>query len=120
MSVLFKQKMYISKRFLHKKVEEKYFLCLSIVLSDYAEVHSKSGVGNIGPAGRFRPAKQNHPAHSLFTKCSTCMVRLVVLCFINLPSLQLHVLQYLSRSTCEKPHCAINVLCHFLGFRYEL
>ena len=73
-------------------------------------VTCRTGVGKIRPAGRFRPVKQNHLAHSPFTKCSTCMVRLVVLCFINLPSLQLHVLQYLSRSTCKKPHCAIYVL----------
>jgi len=29
-----------------------------------------AGVGNLPPAGRIRPAKQNHPARSPFTNCN--------------------------------------------------
>jgi len=37
----------------------------------------KSGVGNLRPAGRIRPAKQNHQVRSPFTNCN-CMARLKV------------------------------------------
>jgi len=46
-----------------------------------------SGVGNLRPGGHIRPTKQNYPVRSPFTDCSNCMDRLVVLYFINLPSL---------------------------------
>jgi len=51
------------------------------------------GVGNLRPAGQIRPGKRNHPARSPFTQCSNCMARLVVLYFMNLPSLQ-HLVLY--------------------------
>jgi len=51
-----------------------------------------AGIGNLQPAGRIWPAKQNHPARSPFTNCSNCMTRLLVLHFMTVPSLQLLVL----------------------------
>jgi len=42
--------------------------------------------------GPIRLAKQNHPARCPFTNCSNCMVRLVVLYIMKLPSLQLLLL----------------------------
>ena len=59
--------------------------------------------------GQIQPAKQNHLTCSPFTNCSNCMARLVVLHFMNLPSLQ-HLV-YLSGTTYEKLQCTINVLC---------
>jgi len=58
----------------------------------------RPGVGSLGPAGRIRPVAP-------LPNCSNCMARLVVLYFMNLPSLQLLVWH-----TYEKPHWAINVL----------
>jgi len=50
---------------------------------------SKTGVGNLRPAGGIRHAKQNHPACRPFTNCGNCIARLLVLYVMNLPSLQL-------------------------------
>jgi len=50
------------------------------------------------------PSKIIRPAAPLPPNCINCMVHLVVLCFMNPPSLQHLVLH-----TYEKPHCAINV-----------
>jgi len=58
-----------------------------------------TGVGNLWSAGWIGPTKHNPLAHSTFTNCSNCMAHLVVLYFMNLPSLQHLVL-----------HTYINVL----------
>jgi len=49
-----------------------------------------TGVGNPRPAGLIRPVKQNNLAR-LVPNCSNCVARLVVLYFMNLPSLQIPV-----------------------------
>ena len=52
----------------------------------------RTGVGNLRPTDRIRPAKQNNPARNPFTTCSNCMARLAVIYFRNLPSLRFLVL----------------------------
>jgi len=54
-------------------------------LNGKAVLHACSNAG-------IRPAKQNHPARSVFTNCNNFMARLIVLHFMNLPSFQLLVL----------------------------
>jgi len=68
---------------------------------DFVLLFRTAGVGT----GRIWPAKQSHPARSLFANCSNFMAHPVVLHFMNLPSLPLLVLH-----TYEEPQCAINVL----------
>jgi len=60
-----------------------------------------AAVGNLQPAGRILPAKQNHPARVPFANWRNCMVLIVVLYFMDLSSLQLFVVH-----TYEKPYCA--------------
>ena len=75
----------------------------------YSSIYSIPGVGNLRPAGRIWPAKQNHPARSPFTNRSKFMAYLMVLHFVNLPSLQTSCIAYLWKTKFEKPHCVINV-----------
>jgi len=53
-------------------------------------------------------AKQNYPAHRPFTKCSSCMVRQVVLYYTNQPFLH-------RGTTYEKPHHGLSLLKNFRG-----
>ena len=59
----------------------------------------RSGVSNLRPAGRIRPAAP-------IANCSKCMARLVALHFMNLQLLALNTY----RGIIRKPHCAVNVL----------
>jgi len=42
----------------------------------FCEICTRTGVGNLRPTGRIRPAKQHHPALRPFTNCSNFMARL--------------------------------------------
>jgi len=72
----------------------------------------------IAGVGNLRSVKQNHPARRPFTNCSNCMDRLVVLYFMNLPSLQHLLFHTYEEILYEKPHSALHVL--YVVFPFSL
>ena len=52
----------------------------------FASLLLNSGIGNLRPAGRIRPAKQNHPARSPFTNFINDVARLVYFILLICPS----------------------------------
>jgi len=71
-----------------------------------------TGVGNLRPAGRIRPAVP-------LANCSNCMARLVAVYFMNRPPCNFFHWILTRNYLLETALCYKCTVCRILGFRYE-